>query len=179
MVEPGTDGYAVTAQVFRVEVADLVPGSRLLEECFGPAALVCEYDDAAAALDALAGLQGSLAASIFTGGPTDPETPGVLARVLPNVGRVALNAWPTGVANTWSQQHGGPWPATSRPEATSVGAGALGRFMRPVALQNGTPQTLPVFLAPGNPWQIPRRIDGTLTLPAPSASSLPVSKDPS
>jgi NADP-dependent aldehyde dehydrogenase len=168
-------GNSVTAQVFRVSVADLVPGSRLLEECFGPVALVCEYDDAAAALDALAGLQGSLAASIFTGGPTDPETPGVLARVLPNVGRVALNAWPTGVSNTWSQQHGGPWPATSRPEATSVGAGALGRFMRPVALQNADPQTLPVFLAPGNPWQVPRRIDGTLTLP----TSASVSKDPS
>ena len=170
-------GYAVPAQVFRVAVADLVPGSRLLEECFGPAALVCEYDDAAAALDALAGLQGSLAASIFTGGPTDPETPGVLARVLPNVGRVALNAWPTGVANTWSQQHGGPWPATSRPEATSVGAGALGRFVRPVALQNADPQTLPVFLGAGNPWQIPRRIDGTLTLPTPVSASVSVSKD--
>jgi NADP-dependent aldehyde dehydrogenase len=176
---PGTDGYAVAAQVFRVAAADLVPGSRLLEECFGPVALVCEYDDPATALDALAGLQGSLAAAIFTGGPTDPETSAVLARVLPNVGRVALNAWPTGVATTWSQQHGGPWPATSRPEATSVGAGALSRFMRPVALQNGTPHTLPVFLAAGNPWHIPRRIDGTLTLPAPSASSLPVSKDPS
>ena len=178
-VVPGTDGYAVAAQVFRVAVADLLPGSRLLEECFGPVALVCEYVDAAAALDALAGLQGSLAAAIFTGGPTDPETSAVLARVLPNVGRVALNAWPTGVANTWSQQHGGPWPATSRPDATSVGAGALSRFVRPVALQNADAQTLPVFLAAGNPWHIPRRIDGTLTLPAPSASSLPVSKDPS
>lgn len=174
---PVPGGYAVAAQVFRVAVTDLIPGSRLLEECFGPVALVCEYDDVTAALDALAGLQGSLAASVFTGGPADPEVAAVIARLLPNVGRVAVNAWPTGVANTWSQQHGGPWPATSRPEATSVGAGALRRFVRPVALQDPDPQTLPVFLAPGNPWQIPRRIDGVLTLPVPSPVSSPVSKD--
>jgi NADP-dependent aldehyde dehydrogenase len=163
---PVGDGYVVAAQVFQVAVNDLVPGSRLLEECFGPVALVCEYEDAAAALDALASLQGSLAASVFTGGPGDPETPVVVARLLPQVGRVALNTWPTGVANTWSQQHGGPWPATSRPEATSVGAGALNRFVRPVALQRPDPRTLPVFLAPENPWRIPCRIDGALTLPS-------------
>lgn len=167
------DGYFATAQVFRVALADLAAGSRLLEECFGPVALVCEYVDTAAAIDSLAGLQGSLAASVFTGGPTDPDTRAVVARLLPNVGRVALNAWPTGVANTWSQQHGGPWPATSRVDATSVGAGALGRFVRPVALQNADPTSLPVFLAPANPWHIPRRIDGALTLPVPP----PATKD--
>lgn len=164
--EPVGDGYLAAAQVFRVALADLVSGSRLLEECFGPVALVCEYVETAAAIDALARLQGSLAASVFTGGPTDPDTYDVVARLLPKVGRVALNAWPTGVATTWSQQHGGPWPATSRVEATSVGAGALGRFVHPVALQNADPQTLPIFLAPENPWRIPRRIDGTLTPPA-------------
>lgn len=171
------EGYAAAAQVFRVAIADLIPGSRLLEECFGPVALVCEYDDSATALAALTGLQGSLAASVFTGGPADLDAPAVIARLLPNVGRVAVDAWPTGVANTWSQQHGGPWPATSRPDATSVGAGALGRFVRPVALQNPHPRMLPDLLSPGNPWQIPRRIDGILTLP--DLSSPPVSKDPS
>ena len=144
----------------------------MLEECFGPVALVCEYDDAAAALTAIAGLQGSLVASVFTGAHGDPETPGVVARLLSNVGRVTVNEWPTGVANTWSQQHGGPWPATSRAEATSVGAGALNRFVRPVALQNPDAATLPVFLAPHNPWHIPRRLDGVLTLPALSSSPL-------
>ncbi|SDM54361.1 NADP-dependent aldehyde dehydrogenase [Cryobacterium flavum] len=163
------DGYAAAAHVFRVALADLMPGSRLLEECFGPVALVCEYDYAGEVMDVLAGLQGSLAASVFTGGPDDSETATVVARMLPNVGRVTLNAWPTGVANTWSQQHGGPWPATSRPEATSVGGGALARFVRPVALQNPDLQTLPVFLATENPWKIPCRIDGVLLLPVPSS----------
>lgn len=74
------------------------------------------------------------------------------------------NAWPTGVANTWSQQHGGPWPATSQPQATSVGAGALARFVRPVALQNAEPDMLPPAFAPENPWNIPRRVNGIFTV---------------
>ena len=167
------DGYSVRPQVFRVALAELVPGSRFVEECFGPVALVCEYDDAATALAVLMSLPGSLAASVFIGGATDPEAQPVVARLLSKVGRVALNAWPTGVVTTWSQQHGGPWPATSRPGTTSVGAGALDRFVRPVSLQNPTPGTLPVFLSADNPWRIPRRIDGALSIPV----SFPDSKE--
>ncbi|TFB96163.1 aldehyde dehydrogenase family protein [Cryobacterium sp. HLT2-28] len=159
------DGYAADPQAFLVRVEQLHPGSRLLEECFGPVALICEYADAAGALDALVRLQPSLVASVFTGGPGDPESAGVVARLLGQVGRVALNAWPTGVATSWSMQHGGPWPATSRSDATSVGAGALDRFVRPVAVQNADPAHLPAALHPDNPWRIPRRIDGRLTLP--------------
>ncbi len=163
-VEPA-GGCAVDPQAFLVRLEDLHPGSRLLEECFGPVALVCEYADAAGALDALARLQPSLVASVFTGGPGDPESAEVVARLLGQVGRVALNAWPTGVATSWSMQHGGPWPATSRSDATSVGAGALDRFVRPVAVQNADSAHLPAALHPDNPWRIPRRIDGRLTLP--------------
>ncbi|KFF59519.1 hypothetical protein JF66_10710 [Cryobacterium sp. MLB-32] len=156
----------VAPRVFSVLLDDLQPGSRLLEECFGPVALVCEYDTVDRALDAISRLQPALAASVFTGEATDADGDAAVRRLLPRVGRVALNAWPTGVATSWSQQHGGPWPATSRPEATSVGAGALGRFVRPVALQNAPSDLLPPALQPGNPWQVPRRIDGLL-MPVP------------
>lgn len=159
------DGYAVAPRAIRVRLDDLHPGSRLLEECFGPVALVCEYERAGDALDALLRLQPSLVASVFTNGPDDPESAGAVRRLLGRVGRVALNAWPTGVATSWSMQHGGPWPATSRSEATSVGAGALGRFVRPVAVQNAEPAHLPPALHPDNPWRIPRRINGKLTVP--------------
>ena len=43
---------------------------------------------------------------------------------------------PTGVAVTAAQQHGGPWPSSTRPESTSVGDAALARFLRPVCLQD-------------------------------------------
>jgi NADP-dependent aldehyde dehydrogenase len=158
-------GYFAAARVFAVTLDELQPGSRLLKECFGPVALVCEYDDFEHALCVVGNLQNSLAASVFTGGAEDAESSAVVARLITKVGRVAINAWPTGVANTWSQQHGGPWPATSRPDATSVGAGALGRFVRPVALQNADLAMLPAALTPENPWNITRRINGVLTAP--------------
>lgn len=172
-------GSAVTPQLLRTTPDQLQPGSRLLEECFGPVALICEYDDVATALAVLSRLQPSLAASVFTGpaaappsgaadgdGPAhiaDPDADRFIDVLLPRVGRVALNAWPTGVANSYSQQHGGPWPATSRPEATSVGAGALDRFVRPVSLQNAAAELLPPPVRADNPWRIPQRVDGSRT----------------
>ncbi|MBC7403562.1 MAG: aldehyde dehydrogenase family protein [Microbacteriaceae bacterium] len=155
-------GYTVAARAISVSLDRLVPGSRLLEECFGPVALVAEYTDAADALAALDRLQPSLAASVFTGADDDPDAVPAIAQLTQRVGRVAVNAWPTGVATTWSQQHGGPWPATSRPDATSVGAGGLARFVRPVSLQNARSVQLPVMLQPQNPWNLPRRLNGRL-----------------
>jgi NADP-dependent aldehyde dehydrogenase len=51
-------------------------------------------------------------------------------------GRVLLKGVPTGVAICDAQQHGGPWPASTHPESTSVGYAAIHRFLRPVALQD-------------------------------------------
>lgn len=161
----GLLGFAEVARAIRVSLDRLTPGSRLLEECFGPVALVAEYDDLGSAIATLDGLQPSLAASVFTGGDDDPDAEVAIAQLARSVGRVTVNAWPTGVATTWSQQHGGPWPATSRPDATSVGAGGLDRFVRPVSLQNASPAQFPVMLRPENPWGIPRRLDGRLTMP--------------
>lgn len=156
-------GFSVAARVIPVTLDRLSTGSRLLEECFGPVALVAEYDDLQSALAALDRLQPSLAASVFTG-DDDADAGPAIARLTTRVGRVAVNSWPTGVATTWSQQHGGPWPATSRPEATSVGAGALARFVRPVSLQNASAAQLPDPLRPENPWNLPRRLNGRMTL---------------
>ena len=155
-------GYEVTPRAIAVDLDQLSPGSRLLEECFGPVALVVEYDDPAAALAALDRLQPSLAASVFTGGEADTDADVAVLQLTGRVGRVAVNTWPTGVATSWSQQHGGPWPATSRPEATSVGGGGLTRFVRPVSLQNATSIQLPLMLQPQNPWKLPRRLNGRL-----------------
>jgi NADP-dependent aldehyde dehydrogenase len=121
---------------------------------------VVEYADVAELGEVLAGLQGALAGSVFTGGPADPETPGLVATLASFVGRVAVDDWPTGVAFTWAQQHGGPWPATTAPAATSVGAAALDRFTRPVTWQSVPDAALPVPLLDTNPWGVPRRVNG-------------------
>jgi NADP-dependent aldehyde dehydrogenase len=168
-------GFTVAPALVTAQIGDLTEGSPLLEECFGPFAVVAEYESVDEALAALARLQPSLAASVFTSADPEPGEPDSAAAsavrtLIPRVGRVAVDAWPTGVIGTWAQQHGGPWPATSRPEATSVGAGALDRFLRPVTVQNARAGLIPAFVSRENPWSIPLRIDGRLHLPRPASA---------
>jgi NADP-dependent aldehyde dehydrogenase len=51
-------------------------------------------------------------------------------------GRLVLNGWPTGVAVTRAQHHGGPYPASTNLLHTSVGSYAMMRFVRPVTYQD-------------------------------------------
>lgn len=157
-------GWAAPAAVLRADIGALEPGSRLLEECFGAVVLVCEYDSDGQLADALSTLQSSLAASVITGDEHDPQAPDLVSALSQKVGRVAVNDWPTGVAVTWAQQHGGPWPSTSVPSATSVGAHGLARFVRPVAYQSAHDSWLPVEARRDNPWDVPRRVAGRLEL---------------
>ncbi|GAB49257.1 aldehyde dehydrogenase family protein [Mobilicoccus pelagius] len=160
-------GFGTTPTVMVVDAEALAPGSRFVEECFGPAALVVEYSSTSERDAVLRRLQPSLAAAVASGGPDDPETPALVDLLSARVGRVAVDGWPTGAAGTWAQQHGGPWPATSRPEASSVGAAALSRWLRPVAYQNVPDAALPPALQDANPWGLPRRVDG-VHVPAPT-----------
>lgn len=161
-LEATTSGWAAPAAVLRAELTALEPGSRLLEECFGAVLLVCEYDGDEQLEMALATLQGSLAASLITGGADDPQAATVLGFLSEKVGRVVVDGWPTGVAFTWAQQHGGPWPSTSVPSATSVGAQGLSRFVRPVAFQAAPDAWLPVEARAENPLGLPRRVNGAM-----------------
>jgi len=58
-------------------------------------------------------------------------------------GRVIFNGWPTGVAVSYAQQHGGPYPATTAPAYTSVGATAIDRWLVPVVYQDWPTELLP------------------------------------
>jgi NADP-dependent aldehyde dehydrogenase len=75
---------------------------------------------------------------------------------------VIVNGFPTGVAVSWSMQHGGPWPSTTSPSSTSVGAAAIERWLRPVSFQAVPDALLPPALRERNPLAIPRRVDGVL-----------------
>ena len=153
-------GWSAPAAVLSAPVTALGAGSRLLEECFGAVAVVVEYTDEHELRHALAALQGSLAASVMTGAGDDPDAAWLVEALTAIVGRVAVGDWPTGVAFTWAQHHGGPWPATTVPSATSVGAAALDRFVRPLTYQSVPDAWLPSEARSDNPWALPRRVDG-------------------
>jgi len=73
------------------------------------------------------------------------------------VGRILANGWPTGVEVSRSMVHGGPFPATSDPRTTSVGAMAIHRFLRSVCYQALPDALLPDALKAANPLGLPRR----------------------
>ncbi|GIH24256.1 hypothetical protein Aph01nite_25660 [Acrocarpospora phusangensis] len=130
----------------------------LAEECFGPAALVVKYGDVSKVGDVLESLPGSLTATVHA---TDPAEAEQIVPVLTRLaGRVIWNGWPTGVAVCWAMHHGGPWPASTSPAHTSVGATAISRWLAPVAYQSWPEALLPLELRDANPLNVPRRVDG-------------------
>ena len=132
-------------------------GSPLLGECFGPVGVLARYRDEADLLEILGRMEGSLTASVHIGdGETDLPAQ-VLATAQTFAGRVLVNGFPTGVAVNWSMMHGGPWPASTSPAHTSVGATSIRRFLRPVAFQNVPDELLPPELREANPLGVPRR----------------------
>ncbi|ANZ39833.1 aldehyde dehydrogenase [Lentzea guizhouensis] len=149
---------AVSPSLFGTSAATL--GEELVAECFGPSALVVEYNSADDLLAALAAVPPSLAAAVH-GEAGDDLAATVLGAV--RTGRVVWNGWPTGVAVTAAMHHGGPWPATTAPLHTSVGASAIDRWLRPVAYQDMPDELLPPPLRRDNPWHLPRRVDGEWT----------------
>lgn len=131
----------------------------LLDECFGPVTLLVRYRDGAELIAGIEAVPGSLTATLHAE-PGDEIAP-VVAALRSKAGRLLFAGWPTGVAVTWSQQHGGPYPATTSIH-TSVGTSAARRWLRPLAFQDAPASVLPAALLDGNPLGIVRRVDGVL-----------------
>lgn len=147
--------------VLATDVATLLAHpDALLEESFGPTTLLVRYRDEAEALGAIRAVGGSLTATLHSQPADDISAIVPVLRDL--AGRVLFEGWPTGVAVTWAQQHGGPWPSTTSSLHTSVGATSIRRWLRPVSYQSAPETALPVELRDANPLGIPRRVDGVL-----------------
>jgi NADP-dependent aldehyde dehydrogenase len=160
--DAGTDAHT-GAQLYEVEAARFVgrDAYALREECFGPLALIVRYDGADELDDALAASEPALTFSLFCT-ENDPDGRRLLDLGSRRSGRVIINGYPTGVGVSWSMQHGGPWPSTTSSAATSVGAAAIERWLRPVTFQSVPDQLLPPALQESNRFALPRRVDGVL-----------------
>jgi NADP-dependent aldehyde dehydrogenase len=131
----------------------------LLDEVFGPVTLLVRYDELDRVREALRAAPGSLTTTLHAEDGEDVQ--GLLDEMTQLSGRVLYGGWPTGVAVSWAQQHGGPYPASTSLH-TSVGTTAIRRFLRPVAYQTMPDALLPEPLQEANPLGIPRRVDGRL-----------------
>lgn len=159
---PAADLNAAPTLV-RTDVKTLLANSdALLEECFGPASILVEYETDDEMLAAAEAFGGNLTAGVH-GEPAENDLTGpLLERLRDRAGRLLWNSWPTGVTVTYAMQHGGPYPATTTLH-TSVGTTASRRFLRPVAYQDVPQWLLPEALRNENILGIPRRVDGVVT----------------
>lgn len=144
---------------------DLIPGPRLLAECFAPAATIVKGADLDQLRQMHRRLQHALAATITSGGPQDGDLQWLARQLAAMAGCVVVNDWPAGVAaGNWSQHHGGPWPAIRRPDDISVGAGVSDRFTRPVAFRGASDSVVRPPVQNAHRWAVRRRVNGRFVL---------------
>jgi NADP-dependent aldehyde dehydrogenase len=154
------DDLTATPTLVATDVPTLLKHrEELLEEAFGPLSVVVEYDDVKELPAVVEELDGSLTGSVHTGPGDGPELIPLVDALRSRVGRLLFNGWPTGVAVTPAMHHGGPYPSTTAPLHTSVGAKAIDRFLRPVVYQDAPEDLLPPALREDNPWGLPRTVN--------------------
>ena len=153
---------AISPGLFETDAATFRREHALQEEAFGPGAVIVHcnsLDDAIACVDAL---EGNLTGTIHTT-PADPDAKKVIRHLEQKVGRIIVNGYPTGVEVCNAIVHGGPYPATTDPATTSVGAAAIRRWVRMTAWQDTPDNLLPPALQNANPLKIQRVVNGRTT----------------
>ncbi len=151
---------AANAQLFNVCLDQLIGQPGLADEIFGPDTLLVHCDSTTDYIRAAQSLDGHLTATIL-GDEADLAAHADLVRILEQkAGRLIVNGFPTGVEVSHAMVHGGPYPATSDPRFTSVGAQAIFRFAKPVCFQGFPQSLLPGELQDSNPLSIRRLRDG-------------------
>ncbi len=135
----------------------------LHQEVFGPYSLVIRCADSSELLEVVKHLEGQLTATLMATENDIKNNDAFVEAVKDICGRFILNGVPTGVEVCLSMQHGGPFPATTDPRFTSVGADGIKRFARPIAFQNWSNVLLPEELKNENPVGIWRTVNNELT----------------
>jgi len=149
--------------ITEVSASSFLVNPKLKEEVFGPYSLLVVADYEVQLQQVIDSLHGQLTAGIVADETDLVKYKSLIQNVTSIAGRVMLNNVPTGVEVVQAMQHGGPFPATSDSRFTSVGTGAIKRFVRPVSWQNWSDDLLPDELKEENPLKIWRLVDNKYT----------------
>jgi NADP-dependent aldehyde dehydrogenase len=151
---------AALPALFQTTAMQFLDRAQLEEEIFGPTSLIVTCRDVGEMVKVAEYLEGQLTATL----QVEPEDHELARELLPTLerkaGRILANGYPTGVEVSHAMVHGGPFPATSDSRATSVGALAIERFLRPVCYQDLPAGLLPEALHDENPLGLWRIRDG-------------------
>jgi NADP-dependent aldehyde dehydrogenase len=161
LVAQNSEGGDTKVSVYTISAKDfLKAGESAKREVFGPTAVVVNCANTDELLRVAESFSGTLTSGIHAieGDPMDlSQLISIVERIS---GRIVWNQWPTGLAVTWAMQHGGPYPASTNPLFTSVGAKAILRFRRPITYQNFPQNYLSPVLRDGAPELNTARING-------------------
>jgi len=157
------EANCVSAQVFAVGFEDFRQRPEWSHEIFGPSSILVKVKGKQDLIEAATNLEGHLTATVH-GTDADLEEYQDLIQILERkVGRVVINGYPTGVEVCHAMVHGGPYPATTASQSTSVGTNAIKRFARPLCYQDYPGSLLPVALRDENEMGIMRMVNGELS----------------
>lgn len=157
------NGSKGQAYVLQSSVSSFINHHEFEEEIFGPSTLAVTATTKAELIQAANNLHGHLTATLHANEQDLKEYAELITILEQKVGRLILNGYPTGVEVTHAMVHGGPFPSTTDSRTTSVGTGAITRFVRPVCYQNFPSSLLPAELQEGNPLGIWRLLNGERT----------------
>ncbi|SNS14797.1 NADP-dependent aldehyde dehydrogenase [Noviherbaspirillum humi] len=160
--QQGATRHACQGALFITRAADFLADASMQEEVFGAASLVILCRSLQDMRDVAEQLEGQLTATLQMDDADADAARALLPALERKAGRILVNGYPTGVEVCHAMVHGGPFPATSDPRATSVGTLAIRRFLRPVCYQDLPEALLPEAIKPGNPLGLWRRVDGVL-----------------
>jgi 2,5-dioxopentanoate dehydrogenase len=153
-------GCSAAAVLFETDAQTFSGNTNLASEIFGPSTLLVRNSSRQELLEIADNLDGHLTATVH-GTPEDlADFADLLAILERKVGRIVVNGFPTGVEVSHAMVHGGPFPATTDGQSTSVGSRAMFRFARPLCYQGFPDGNLPEELRDSNPLGIWRMIDG-------------------
>jgi NADP-dependent aldehyde dehydrogenase len=145
--------------VASVSAENFIANPLLAEEVFGPFSLIIRCKDRSQLNQVVSQQHGQLTSSIIGSEKEIQEHASLLNMLVEKAGRLIINGVPTGVEVCPSQNHGGPYPATTDSRFTAVGTDAIKRFVRPVSFQNFPDSLLPDELKNGNPLGIWRLVN--------------------
>ena len=151
------------ATVLQVSGEAFIKNPKLQEEVFGPFSLLVVCRDTKEVFGAISKLKGQLTASLMTTEDEASNYPDIITQLSKISGRFVMNGVPTGVEVCPSMHHGGPFPAASISQFTSVGRHSILRFVRPQSFQDWPETLLPQELKRANPLDIYRLVNNTLT----------------
>jgi len=161
LVAQNSEGGDTKVSVYTISAKDfLKAGESAKREVFGPTAVVVNCANTDELLRVAESFSGTLTSGIHAI-ESDPMDLSLLISIVERIsGRIVWNQWPTGLAVTWAMQHGGPYPASTNPLFTSVGAKAILRFRRPITYQNFPQNYLSPVLRDGSSELNNARING-------------------